>query len=56
MDTVTVQIIINVAVGASIVITNRNHITALKESNTELKTWLGNLQREFNELRVKVGK
>ena len=56
MDTSTIQLMVNAAIAVSIVVTNRNHIQMLKESNRELKSWLTSLQREFNELRVKVGK
>jgi hypothetical protein len=48
---VTTQVI-TVAV---VVVTNKVHIQALRDSNAELKMWVQEVQAQLTDLRIKVG-
>ena len=40
---------------AVVVITNKVHIQALRDSNAELKRWVLEVQAQLTDLRIKVG-
>ena len=48
---VTTQVI-TVAV---VVVTNKIHIQALRDSNAELKVWVSEVREQLTDLRIKVG-
>ena len=59
MDSLTLKgfifILVQAVLVTSVIVSNRNHVTQLKEQNTELKQWLVKLQETVTNLRVKVG-
>ena len=50
-----ITIAVNIVLVTSVVVSNKNHVTQLREQNKELKQWLLNLQETVTNLRDKVG-
>ena len=58
MDFGVKEVVFIVAQGvmvASVIVSNKAHISSLKETVKELKGWLEKVQEQVTELRIKAG-